>query len=62
MNKETTSGTIYRSPQHNKEVFSQFFSHLKNTLTTLDKSKNKAFIMGDFNIDLLYVQSDNTET
>ena len=62
LNKEITCGTIYRSPQHNKEAFSQFFCHFKNTLTSLDKSKNKCFIMGDFNIDLLDVKNENTET
>ena len=62
LDKEITCGTIYRSPQHNKEAFSQFFCHFKNTLTCLDKSKNKCFIMGDFNIDLLDVKNENTET
>ena len=62
VNKEITCGTIYRSPQHNKKAFSQLFSHLKNTLTTLGISKNKSFIKGDFKIDLLDVQNDSTET
>ena len=62
LNKKITCGTIYRSPQHNKEAFSQFFCHFKNTLTSLDKSKNKCFIMGDFNIDLLDIKNENTET
>ena len=62
LNKEITRGTIYRLPQHNKKAFSQFFCHFKNTLTSLDKSKNKCFIMGDFNIDLLDVKNENTET
>ena len=41
MNKEITCGTIYRSPQTNQEASTQFFNHLENTLTILNKSKNK---------------------
>ena len=52
----------YRSPKHNKEAFSQFLCELKNTLTTLNKPKNKCFIMGNFNIDLLDIQNVSTET
>ena len=62
MNKEITCGTIYRSPKHRKEAFSQFLCELKNNLTTLNKSKNKCFIMGDFNIDLLNIKNVSTET
>ena len=61
MNKEITCGTIYRSPQHSKDAFSKFFSQLQNALTILNKSKNKCFIMGDFNIDLLDIKNNNTE-
>ena len=52
MNKEITCGTIYRSPQTNQEqeASTQFFNHLGNTLKILNKSKNRSFIMGDFNI------------
>ena len=53
---------IRRSPWHNNEAFSQFFCHLKNTLTSLDKSKTKCFIMDDFNIDWLDEKNENTET
>ena len=62
MNKEITCGTIYRSPQTNQEASTQFFNHLENTLKTLNKSKNRSFIMGDFNIDLLDVNNNNLET
>ena len=61
MSKEITCGTIYRSPQHSKDVFSKFFSQLQNALTILNKSKNKCFIMGDFSIDLLDIKNNNTE-
>ena len=62
MNKEITCGTIYRSPQTNQEAATQFFNHLENTLKILNKSKNRSFIMGDFNIDLLDVNNNNLET
>ena len=58
VNKEITCGTIYTSPQHSKDAFSKFFSHLQNTVTILNKSKNKCFIMGDFNIDLLDIKNN----
>ena len=61
MNKEITCETIYRSPQHSKDAFSKFFSQLQNALTILNKSKNKCFIIGVFNIDLLDIKNNDTE-
>ena len=64
MNKEITCGTIYQSPQTKQEASSQFFNHLENTLKILNrlKSKNTSFIMVDFHIDLLDINSNNLET
>ena len=62
MNKEITCGTIYRSPQSNKEASSKLFIHLENTLKFYNKSKNRSYIAGDFNIDLVDVNSNNLKT
>ena len=52
-NDKITCGTIYRAPKQNRFSNNQFKVQLKNALSTLNVSKNKAYIMGDLNYDLL---------
>ena len=47
------SGTIYRAPKQDRFLNNQFKVLLKNALSTVYVSKNKAYIMGDLNYDLL---------
>ena len=57
-----TCGTIYRSPKQDKVSNIQFQVQLNNVLNTINASKNKAYIMGDLNYDLLqdsYTFTDN---
>ena len=48
-----TCSTIYRSPKQDKFSNIQFQVQLNNVLNTINASKNKAYIMGDLNYDLL---------
>ena len=61
LKKETfTCGTIYRSPNYNKE-FNQFFiNELKKAFGHI-KSGDKCFIFGDFNYNLLQTDNINTQ-
>ena len=52
-NDKITCGTIYRAPKQDRFSNNQFKTQLKNALSTLTVSKNKAYIMGDLNYDLL---------
>ena len=52
-NDKITCGTIYRAPKQDRFSNNQFIVQLKNALSTLNVSKNKAYIMGDVNYDLL---------
>ena len=52
-NDKITCGTIYRAPKQDRFSNNQFKTQLKNALSTLNVSKNKAYIMGDLNYDLL---------
>ena len=52
-NDKITCGTIYRAPKQDRFSNKQFKVQLKNALSTLNVSKNKAYIMGDLNYDLL---------
>ena len=52
-NDKITCGTIYRAPKQDRFSNNQFIAQLKNALSTLNVSKNKAYIMGDLNYDLL---------
>ena len=48
-----TCGTIYRSRKQDKVSNIQFQVQLNNVLNTTNATKNKAYIMGDFNYNLL---------
>ena len=61
-NKIVTCGVIYRSPQTNSELFSEFTDNLSSTLSKLNINNSNCYIMGDFNIDLLACESQYTET
>ena len=52
-NDKITCGTIYRASKQDRFSNNQFKTQLKNALSTLTVSKNKAYIMGDLNYDLL---------
>ena len=52
-NDKITCGTIYHAPKQDRFSNNQFIVQLKNALSTLNVSKNKAYIMGDLNYDLL---------
>ena len=52
--------TIYRAPKQDRFSNNQFIVQLKNALSTLNVSKNKAYIVGDLNYDLL--QDSHTVT
>ena len=52
-NDKITCGTIYRTAKQDRFSNNQFKVQLKNALGTLNVSKNKAYIMGDLNYDLL---------
>ena len=52
-NDKITCGTIYRAPKQDRFSNNQFKVQLKNALSTLNVFKNKAYIMGDLNYDLL---------
>ena len=59
---EITCGTNYRLPKQGKVSNIQFQVQLNNVLNTINASKNKAYIMGDLNYDLLqdsYTFTDN---
>ena len=60
-NKSIICGTIYRSPQNDKLSFDIFNNYLLQILNTINKTKHKCFIMGDFNIDLLNLTAQQTE-
>ena len=51
-NDKITCGTIYRASKQDRFSNNQFKTQLKNALSTLTVSKNKAYIMGDLNYDL----------
>ena len=52
-NDKITCGTIYCAPKQDRFSNNQFKVQLKNALSTLNVSKNKGYIIGDLNYDLL---------
>ena len=59
--KSISCGTIYRPPCSTKQSFEIFNKHLNHTLLTINKMNHKCFIMGDFNLNLLNFNDQNTE-
>ena len=49
-NNQVVCGNIYRSPQNNNKSFLQFTNHLEKTLITINKTKSKCYLHGDFNL------------
>ena len=54
-------GTVYRPPRNDNLTLTCFFQNLNMVLTQKSKTKNKCFIMGDFNFNLLNLLDKNTE-
>ena len=54
--KNIVCGNVYRHPHNNCE---DFFHYLEECLTNLAKEKKEVYICGDFNFDLLKVDTDN---
>ena len=54
-------GTVYRPPRDDSLRLTCFFQNLIMVLTEISKIKNKCFIMGDFNFNLLNLLDKNTE-
>ena len=61
-NKVATCGVIYRSPQTNSELFSEFTDNQSSTLSKLNINNSNCYITGNFNIDLLAGESQYTKT
>ena len=54
-------GTVYRPPRSDNLRLTCFFQNLNMVLTEISKTKNKCFIMGDFNFNLLNLLEKNTK-
>ena len=52
-NEKITCGIVYRSPKQDKSSNKRFRLKLRGVLNAIKASKNNAYIMGDFNYDLL---------
>ena len=52
-NDKITCGTVYCTPKQDRFSNNQFKVQLKNALSVINVSKNKAYIVGDLNYDLL---------
>ena len=61
-NNQVVCGNIYRSPQNNNKSFLQFTNHLEKTLITINKTKSKCYLHGDFNLDLLASNNEHVES
>ena len=54
--KNIVCGTLYRHPHYNFDVF---FKYLESCLSTLAKENKEIYISGDFNFNLLQIDSDH---
>ena len=54
--KNIITGCIYRHPHYN---FEEFFKYLENCLEKIAKENKEVYICGDFNFDLLKIDSDS---
>ena len=54
-------GTVYRPPRCDNVSLTCFFQNLNIVLTEISKTKNRCFIMEDFNCNLLNLLDKNTE-
>ena len=57
-NRNIILGNIYRPPNDINENYKTFFDELIRILAILNKSKHEVIIAGDFNIDLLKVNTN----
>ena len=55
-NSKNICGTIYRYPHYN---FDEFFKYLESCLSILASENKEIYICGDFNFDLLQIDTDN---
>ena len=53
--KNIICGSIYRHPHYN---FDEFFKYLESCLSTIAKEIKEVYICGDYNFDLLKIDSD----
>ena len=58
-NNQVVCGNTYRSFQNNNKSFLQFTNHLEKTLITINKTKSKCYLHGDFNLDLLACNNEH---
>ena len=56
--KNMICGSIYRHPHDNLEIFNSFLDYLETTLLKLSKENKEVFLCGDFNCDLLKIDSN----
>ena len=53
---KTLCGSVYRHPHYN---FDEFFKYLESCLSTIAKENKEVYICGDFNLDLLKIDTDH---
>ena len=53
--KNIICGNVYRHPHYN---FDEFFKYLESCLSTIAKENKEVYICGDFNFDLLKIDTD----
>ena len=58
--KNIVCGCIYRHPRYLKIDFDNFNKYIDSTLDKLNKERKEIYICGDFNIDLLKLNENNT--
>ena len=61
-NNQVVCGNTYRSPQNNNKSFLQFTNCLEKNLITINKTKSKCYLQGDFNLDLLASNNEHVES
>ena len=54
--KNIICGSVYRHPRYN---FDEFFKYLESCLSTIAKENKEVYICGDFNFDLLKIDTDH---
>ena len=57
LSRNIVVASIYRHPRYN---FTDFFSSLEKSLHILTKENKEIYLCGDFNIDLLQIETNNS--
>ena len=57
LSKNIVVASIYRHPRYN---FAEFFAYLEKSLNILTKENKEIYLCGDFNIDLLQIETINS--